>query len=525
MTGKGRTLLRLVVAFVLILVIAGLTKADQRQARGKFEPPHGKTMVLIGCDWSDNFKSYTRLTGDTPAGGVFWYEFNGDTTFFWHNAKENVGENGVLHVNFNLVSNTGGSLKPYLEGKKDPEIKKIGEAFKIWGHPLLVTIGTECDHPGNNGYTPQQFVAVYRKIRRMWEGLGVTNVAYVVHFIGNAGNPRWASYYPGDDAVDWVAFSFYWFEKDVPHVSEISRLAHKHRKPVMIAESGPLNGKARSFSDWHGPFLKYASALGVKVICYNNWREPPVDRAFHNTAFDRLPKPIADAWGRAMKSPAYLHASPDLQEILEGRKKAVTEEPPKPEVVQPAGGKIINLLQKIDPKRDVIEGDWKYTGKVLTFAGDKEWSRIQVPYKTPEEYDLTVVAERIRGTEILIIGLVVDGHQATVVLDGWGGGVSGLERIDGKVSQDNETTRRGWRFTNGKPTTIVCKVRKGVVSVTCDGEEIVEWKGDARRLSIVGGWKVPDENQLFLGGWKGGAFRFRKLEVREVAVSDGEQGH
>jgi DNA invertase Pin-like site-specific DNA recombinase len=35
-------------------------------------------------------------------------------------------------------------------------------------------------------------------------------------------------------------------------------------------------------------------------------------------------------------------------------------------------------------------------------------------------------------------------HQAMVLLDGWGGGVSGLERIDGKVSQDNETTHRGW---------------------------------------------------------------------------------
>ena len=102
------------------------------------------------------------------------------------------------------------------------------------------------------------------------------------------------------------------------------------------------------------------------------------------------------------------------------------------------------------------------------------------------------------------------------------GGVSGLEKIDGKVSQDNETTHRGWRFTNGRPTTIVCKVRKNGVSVTCDGQMIFDWKGQADRLSIVEGWKVSDESRLFLGGWKGGAFRFRKLEVREVSADGGK---
>lgn len=334
-----------IVLFIASSFLAPPCRTEAGQAdrgRAKYEPPDGKTMVLIGCDWSDNFKQYKHLTGNTPAGAVFWYEFNGDTDFFWHNAREVVGENGVLHVNFNLVSNTGGSLKPYLEGKKDAEIKKIGEAFKTWGHPLLVTIGTECDFPGNKGYTSQQFIAVYRKIRKMWEGLGVMNVAYVVHFIGNAGNPRWTSYYPGDDLVDWVAFSLYWFDKDLPHVREIARIAGEHHKPVMIAESGPLNGEARSWEDWHGPFLKHASSLGVKAICYNNWREPPVDRAFHNSAFDRLPRPVAEAWGRAMKSPAYLHASPALYATLGAQAQAVARPADEP-AMDEAGGEMISV--------------------------------------------------------------------------------------------------------------------------------------------------------------------------------------
>ena len=160
-------------------------------------------------------------------------------------------------------------------------------------------------------------------------------------------------------------------------------------------------------------------------------------------------------------------------------------------------------------------GGWRT--RCSTFAGDKEWSRIQVPYRPPEEYDLTVVAERVRGTEILVIGLVVGGKQAMVLLDGWGGGVSGLERIDGKVSQDNETTHRGWRFTNGRPTTVVCKVRRGGVSVTCDGDNIIDWKGTPAGSRSSGAGRCRTRGQLFLGGWKGGAFRFAKLEAREIS--------
>lgn len=272
-------------------------------------------MVLMGCGWNDAFQKYKQLTGDTPAGGTFHYEFNGDTKFFWHNAKDNVGPGGVLHVNFNLVSNTSGSLKPYLKGEKDEEIKKIGLAFKTWGHPLYVTLGTECDFSGHK-YTAQQFITVYRKIHKIWDDLGVTNVAYVWHLIGDGKNPQWAYHYPGDDYVDWVAFSFYYLENNLPYLRVVSRLAHKHHKPLMVAESGPINGKAHAFSDWHGPFLRHAMAFGVKVICYNNWRNPPVGDEFLNSSFDRQPESIVHAWAREMQRPCYLHAEWGLERQL-----------------------------------------------------------------------------------------------------------------------------------------------------------------------------------------------------------------
>jgi beta-mannanase len=521
---KSRTLLRLAVASVLLIALSGLTEAAEKQGRGKFEPPPGKAMVLVGCEWNDIYQQYRRLTGDEPAGGVFYYEFNGDTNFFWHNARENVGENGVLYIKFGLdvALDVKSTLTPFLKGEKDANIKKIGEAIKIWNHPVYVTLGTECDHWMRRGYTPAQYVKAFRRIHDIWGGMGVSNVAYVWHVCADGHNPRWTQYYPGDRYVDWVGVSFYYGTKYYPSLEPVvgaADFARRHHKSLMVSEGGPTKGQARTFEDWHGPYLSNCRRLGARIVVYNNWRELPDHNVeYENASFDRLPGPIADAWGRAMKDPAFLHASPELHELLGYDKGLVARDAPKARAAAPASvGSPVNLLGRIDPKRDAVEGDWKITDKGLTFDGDREWSRIQVPYRPPEEYDLTVVAERVRGTEILIIGLVVGSHQATVVLDGWGGGVSGLERIDGKVSQDNETTRRGWRFTNGRPTTIVCKVRRGGVSVTCEGKPIIDWAGDASRLSIVGGWKVPDDGQLFLGGWKGGAFRFRKLEVKEVS--------
>lgn len=512
------------IAFVPVLVLATVAARGQAiGAGGKFVPPTGRTMVLVGCSWDDGYKTYTRLTGDTPAGGTFFYTFNGDTKFFWHNARENVGEHGVLQIGFNLVADTDGSLAPYLTGQRDDEIKAIGHAFKEWGRPLYVAIGTEFDHKThyNRSYTPQDYVRTYRRIRDIWDGLGVENVAYVWHSVcdRDIGPFTWA-HYPGDKYVDWFGFSFYFYDEspDGTRPAYIyAQQARLHRKPLMVCESGPKNGKARTFEDWHGPLLRTCADLGVRIICYNNWRDPPVGEVFKNSAFDRLPRPIAEAWGRAMKSPTFLHASPELHEILGGGPGGTALASPEPEASGTVGGKSVNLLKRLDPRRDTIQGDWRLAGNVLTFAGDREWSRLLIPYEPPEEYDLAVVAERVQGTELLIIGLVVGGRQATAVLDAWGGGVSGLEKIDGKVSQDNPTTHRGWRFVNGRRTTIVCRVRKDSVTVTCDGKVIIDCRGDPNRLSIVDGWKVPDERRLFLGGWKGGVFRFHKLEVREIS--------
>lgn len=510
------------------------SSAQEKGLRAKFEPPAGKVLVFVGGSWNDDYRAYQEATGHRPAGVKFWWDFVEDTSFFWHNCDQNAGSDAAVIFTVGFVKSTGRDggnrdspsiVKEILGGKLDKALVSMAESFKRQRRPIFVVLGGESNH--SLRITPQEFVKAYRYVHDRWDKEGVTNVAYVWQVCPTIADVDYARYYPGDRYVDWFASSYYGNSPEtVKRIGSpvgfepMAAIARQKGKPFMIGESGPhlgtvgLGGK-QTWDSWFRPYFETVRRHGVRAIVYNNFGILPDDTQWGEQRIARMERPIREAWGREMKDPIYLGASPGLFGELGYGPQAGKDSAGAGRSEGISAGPAIDLLGRIDPRRDAVEGDWRLSKGVLTFAGDKEWSRIQVPYHPPEEYDLTVVAERVRGTEILILGLVVGGRQATVVLDGWGGGVSGLERIDGKVSQDNETTHRGWRFANGKPTTIVCKVRKSGVAVTCDGRQIVDWRGEAERLSVVGGWKVPDEKQLFLGGWKGGAFRFKKVEVRE----------
>lgn len=513
--------------FLPPLALPCVASAQQGNAKGKFAPPPGKTLVAIGAGW-DEVAFYTKATRHHPLGVKFYNSLRdeGNVRFFWQNVRKSVPPGGFL------------VMETDLNGITDEGIRLVGEAIREFKGPVFADLEGEFETDFRD--RPQEYVALYRKVHDAWDRLGVKNVAYVWHSIGDLAHGQrrrpnmtmgeLLDFYPGDRYVDWFGISMF-FGPQVQAASQLVQMARQRGKPVALIEFGHRSPNAwnwdGTWEGWYAPAFRLIESWDIKLVGYSNYgdayakspRATPGD-PFVDTRMDRMSPDIQENWGLMMRSPRFRGASPSGGDNPEDGKKSMNRDLAMPkESDTTATGRAVNLLGRIDPKRDAVEGDWRLIGKVLTFDGDKEWSRIQVPYQPPEEYDLTVVAERVRGTEILIIGLVVGGHQATVVLDGWGGGVSGLERIDGKVSQDNETTHRGWRFSNGRPTTINCRVRRGGVSVTCDGKPIIDWKGDASRLSIVGGWKVPDDGQLFLGGWKGGAFRFRKLEVKEVSKS------
>lgn len=162
-----------------------------------------------------------------------------------------------------------------------------------------------------------------------------------------------------------------------------------------------------------------------------------------------------------------------------------------------SGAGAINLLWLVDPKQHKVAGAWTKEGPALAGSPEK-YSRIIVPYEPPDEYDLVLTFVRRRGTTFLV-GLP---GRAMLTLDGSGGGVSGLEVVDGKRGSENETAVNGSVLQDGKRVTLTCAVRKGGVAVTLDDRKIIDWKGDRSRLSMPQDWPVPNPKALWLGCWE-----------------------
>jgi len=171
-----------------------------------------------------------------------------------------------------------------------------------------------------------------------------------------------------------------------------------------------------------------------------------------------------------------------------------TQEPVRSE---PAKGEV-DLLGLIDPSRDAVVGIWRKTEGVLVTS----WlpnAFLQIPYSPPEEYDLRVSCARLGGPESLNLGLVAGGKRFQVILDGWGGSVTGVHRVLGRAADGNATTVRGALFTQGVPAAVVCSVRSNRLTARVCERTAIDWEADFRQVSNDDNWEPPLPDALFVG--------------------------
>jgi hypothetical protein len=156
-----------------------------------------------------------------------------------------------------------------------------------------------------------------------------------------------------------------------------------------------------------------------------------------------------------------------------------------------------NLIFKIDLKRDVVQGDWKLDNGVL-ISGIGYRDRIQIPTKVPDSYTLTVVAERPAEKGFgLLVYLPVGKSMALATLDGWNGETSGLELIDNKEGDINETMTVGV-FTRRGLNTFVYKVQPNQILIEANGVKVLDWRGDSSLFTIHPQYAVPRSGELGL---------------------------
>lgn len=199
-------------------------------------------------------------------------------------------------------------------------------------------------------------------------------------------------------------------------------------------------------------------------------------------------------------------ARPSPPEIARNIEPSVTTSPP------------INLLAGINVSTDVVQGEIRRENGILITSGGRP-DLATLPTEVPLEYDLELQVTRTLKPEGIMVGLVVDGRQCMVTIDGFpeSGFRSGLDLIDGiRIDNPRADVVKGPLLKNDQLSTILCQVRRRSVTVLCDQRPVVQWQGDPSRLSLFPLFDVPDENMLFVGSWEG-HFRISKIMLTPVA--------
>jgi hypothetical protein len=154
--------------------------------------------------------------------------------------------------------------------------------------------------------------------------------------------------------------------------------------------------------------------------------------------------------------------------------------PPKPAV---APG-ITDLLEHLKT-RPWNNFEWKLVdGALVARTG---WSSmcLDFGFEPPAEYDLKLDVHRTLPGEGLRVGLIAEGRQFVLEIDGRRRGLCFLDVLDGRRMPEmlNESVVQNIALPAGRPASVEISVRKTGVKLAVDGRAILDWKGSFTRLT------------------------------------------
>jgi hypothetical protein len=232
------------------------------RSKNKFEPEDGKCFVFIGQDLGaiGGIEGYDQgycNTFETPAGVTVYFGIGNGGDISGLHVLGNWGSgdcwadkypktarfnNSMIAIGLPIV----GDEQKIINGSMNNGLTRVGEWIKsLAPRPVFLRIGYEFDGYDWNFYVPETYVSAYRYIKNYFDTIHVTNIAYVWQSKGYGlsvyDHNKW---YPGDDYVDWCAYSHF----GNPDGNMI-KFARSKGKPVFIAESTPVFQQGNTFLD------------------------------------------------------------------------------------------------------------------------------------------------------------------------------------------------------------------------------------------------------------------------------------
>ena len=343
---------RLIALCSLLLIVGSGGVA----AAAKFEPADGKVLVFVGQDnetiggqakYNDGYVDHFG----TPAGITHY-------VYFTEGVENNFGfKFDVGHVDGLNTETTWGAgpmcMRCMLESPKlqgtvvhlsismefDDEIKVASGEYdhlieelvafvNEYSHvPFIIRIGYEFE--GNwNHYEPEAFKKAWIRIVDALRAEGADNFATL---LGSARRhidiATIEKYYPGDDYVDWLGYSYWHGTPNHPHLLDFAK---QKNKPVFIAETTPrgfnLGEQATTepliWWDWFDLLFTHMEQYPeqIKAVSYINthWEPQPMwnKRAWGDARLQAAHPFIQEQWRKKMTEARYVHSVDGVYDVI-----------------------------------------------------------------------------------------------------------------------------------------------------------------------------------------------------------------
>ncbi|MBS0205133.1 MAG: serine/threonine protein kinase [Planctomycetes bacterium] len=188
---------------------------------------------------------------------------------------------------------------------------------------------------------------------------------------------------------------------------------------------------------------------------------------------------------------------------------------PQPPPKKLSDGERIDLLAIIEPERDAIHGVFqKNADGSITFPNNLRNSKLRIPAELPAEYEIYADIDSPGDGHQLVYNFPMAETRGELIIDCHGRTCTGLF-ADGSIEK-NVTSFSGTLLPRGSHQLILGVSPTGV-QFRCDGNLIVDWRGNPRRLQNNPFYAVPGNRCLGLGSWTC-AYRINKLEVRPLSA-------
>ena len=173
------------------------------------------------------------------------------------------------------------------------------------------------------------------------------------------------------------------------------------------------------------------------------------------------------------------------------------------------------LLPLVSPPIDALNGEWTERDGRLT-CGSKAFTKLQLPFAPPPEYDLQVVFVRKSGYGDVNLLLSNRGRQFLWAMGAVGNSIFGFGTINGAWADVNPTTRHEADcIVAGQVYTVVVQVRATGIWAYVNGKLKSSWKTDYSDLGSDVNWGLPDAGRLGLGTYESPT-EFRAASLLEI---------